>query len=324
MSPKSTVHDLPTDEELQALLAGIFASGTKSQILVTDRRQLAYASSAAIEVVTMAVEKQERTVLCKYSSRLHPEQGRNHLAIRKEARVYADILAAVDLPSARFHGWREDADRSVLVLEFLESAERLNRTTANDAPLRAAAWIGAFHRISQAWIDSEPASWLPLLDKSYLVHRANEALRAAPDGAGATWAPVVNRYIPAIEILSESDTAVMHGEFYPSNLLVTDGKVVPIDWEAAARGPGVLDLACLVDGWDAETVRACSRSYAAARWPTAGPPDDFDLTLVLARIHMHLHWLGTYSNWEAHPALIRRAEEVKSLVVMAQQLESSS
>ena len=84
---------------------------------------------------------------------------------------------------------------------------------------------------------------------------------------------------------------LIHGELYPSNVLVDPPRVCPVDWEMAAIGPGVIDLAALCGGW--ETV-------AAARLTAAyGPVDASDL--ARACLHLALQWLGWSAGWKPPP-----------------------
>ena len=68
----------------------------------------------------------------------------------------------------------------------------------------------------------------------------------------------------------------IHGEFYPSNVLVGPppgaAAICPIDWEVAAVGPGLVDLAALTTGWAApEQRRDRGRLPRAHEPPTARP-----------------------------------------------------
>ena len=65
----------------------------------------------------------------------------------------------------------------------------------------------------------------------------------------------------------------------------------PVDWESAAVGPGEIDLATLTDRCDPEVVSRCELAYRRARWPDREPPD-FAQRLDLARLYVHLRWLG--------------------------------
>ncbi|HET7509352.1 MAG TPA: hypothetical protein VFJ65_03805, partial [Solirubrobacterales bacterium] len=101
---------------------------------------------------------------------------------------------------------------------------------------------------------------------------------------------------------------VLHGEFYATNVLVAppncikfspqeidnlmqfgDGaRVAPVDWELAAAGPGLTDLAALVSGWPADDCEALVAAYAAE--PGVPPFNARDLDL--ARLQVAIQWLG--------------------------------
>ena len=89
---------------------------------------------------------------------------------------------------------------------------------------------------------------------------------------------------------------VIHGEYYPHNILFKAGRVHPVDWETAAIAPGEIDLATLGDGWSHEVNRQLQAQYERARWPK-GAPAGFQRNLELARIYMHLRWLGDRPDW---------------------------
>ena len=84
---------------------------------------------------------------------------------------------------------------------------------------------------------------------------------------------------------------VIHGEYYPQNILYRDGKIHPIDWESTAIAAGEIDLASLIEGWTEEIVRQCQIQYQQARWP-AGAPGEFDRTLCTAQLYLHFRWLS--------------------------------
>jgi thiamine kinase-like enzyme len=74
---------------------------------------------------------------------------------------------------------------------------------------------------------------------------------------------------------------VIHGELYPSNVLVAGERICPVDWEMAGSGPGIVDLAALASGFRSEETEAilaacgdadrvafdCARLPLAVRWP---------------------------------------------------------
>ena len=109
------------------------------------------------------------------------------------------------------------------------------------------------------------------------------------------------RCAPLIPRLCEEPRVFLHGEAYASNILVADdGRIVLIDWERAAVGPALLDLACLVAGWDDSTIGLLAAAYRdamdveAARSLSDG---GFMQALTACRIQQCIQWLGWAPDW---------------------------
>ena len=83
--------------------------------------------------------------------------------------------------------------------------------------------------------------------------------------------------------------ALIHHEFYPSNVLVARDRVVPVDWELAAAGPAVLDLGALACGWSGAAYEEILSAY--------GDVDPGDV--AAARLHLAVRWLGWSRGWKA-------------------------
>lgn len=92
----------------------------------------------------------------------------------------------------------------------------------------------------------------------------------------------------AISRLVRLPRTLIHGELYPSNVLIDGGRVAAVDWEMAASGPGVIDLAAVVTGWDADQREAIINAF--------GPVDARDL--AAARLVLALQWLGWAADWQ--------------------------
>ena len=71
--------------------------------------------------------------------------------------------------------------------------------------------------------------------------------------------------------LTSAPQTIIHGEYYPKNILVREGEIFPVDWESAAVAAGEIDLASLTEGWPEEDKRVCQAEYCAARWPNGAP-----------------------------------------------------
>ena len=84
---------------------------------------------------------------------------------------------------------------------------------------------------------------------------------------------------------------IVHGEYYPRNILYRDGQIFPVDWESAAVGPGEIDLATLTEAWDKETVEECHHEYLSARW-AGRTPVSFGEDLLRAELYVAFRVLG--------------------------------
>src|SRR5207302_1094009 len=135
-----------------------------------------------------------------------------------------------------------------------------------------------------------------------------------PAGLRSQLDRLADRYDRVAAHLAALAPTVIHGEFYASNILVRDGpptgppphppagpRICPVDWEMAAVGPGLLDLATLTAGdWTDEQRAAMVAAYRQAL-ADAGvplpPPADMWESLDHCRLHLAVQWLGWAENW---------------------------
>jgi aminoglycoside phosphotransferase (APT) family kinase protein len=126
---------------------------------------------------------------------------------------------------------------------------------------------------------------------------------------GVDW--LAERYDRVVEHLMALPVTIIHGEFYASNVLVQERareplRVCPVDWEMAAVGPGLMDLAALIaGGWSEEEKRALALAYRKAlmpgdSWPPA--PDAFLTALEYCRLHVAVQWLGWFGQRRPYSA----------------------
>lgn len=114
---------------------------------------------------------------------------------------------------------------------------------------------------------------------------------------------------------------MIHGEFYASNVLIAGDeaslRVAPVDWEMAARGPGLVDLVALTSGdWD-----EAERSSIVAAYGDVPDVSSFsDRQLDLARLHLAVQWLGwAPSSWV--PPEGQRHDWLGEALALAKKLE---
>ena len=236
-----------------------------------------------------------QVLFVKFESGVDHDDAGHRGGVSYEARVYEEILRPAGLVEGVFIGaLRSDQVRDTwLVLRFLEDGQRVKKV-AGPEPMRAAArWIGQLHRSFDEGTLKSSAPWMIRYDESYLRSWEQRALETLDDTTRAD--PAIARLCEAfrtegIPLLVASNTLV-HGEYYPKNVLWSEGRIVPVDWESAAIGAGEIDLAMLIDGWPDDVRDACTLAYSSTRWP-AGPVADLERRFFWARVYSTLRWLA--------------------------------
>lgn len=246
------------------------------------------------EIVTCSLEDgREFRLFCKY------EMGYNHNAhghrggVAHEASVYRELLEPMRVSVPALCGVFADneADEIWLILEYLEGNLRVKKSP--DMMGLAARWIGHFHALSQDYVQTPRTSFLKSYDIEYYVGWAQRTLQYSVHLRDRyLWLePLCERFEEVVRTLLSVPDAVIHGEYYPKNVLVRDGTIYPVDWESAAIGAGEIDLASLTEAWPEAIVRECEAQYQAARWPD-GPPYDLRRVVCAAQLYLHFRWLG--------------------------------
>jgi thiamine kinase-like enzyme len=198
---------------------------------------------------------------------------------------------------------------------------------------RAAGWLAGFHgHFASVAARAKARAAAPLLsyDEEFYRLWPRRALAFSDAWPGVVrdqiaW--VVERYEPVVERLVSMPVTVIHGEFYASNVLVQEGengvRVRPVDWEMAAIGPGLIDLAALTAGsWSDDDRRCFVRAYFEGRAPHDagwGSLEDLQDDFAYCRLHLAVQWLGWSAEWtppreHAHDWLgeaVRLAEELR-------------
>jgi aminoglycoside phosphotransferase (APT) family kinase protein len=188
------------------------------------------------------------------------------------------------------------SDQIWLILEYLDESMRVKKSDDPAAMALAARWIGEFHAASQLLLQRTATPFLKPYDAEYYLGWAQRTLQYADR---LRWrlpwlTRLCERFDKVATTLLAVTPTVIHGEYYPKNILYRDGKVHPVDWESATIAAGEIDLASLTEGWADEVAHGCKLQYQTARWPD-GSPGDFERTLCAAQIYLHFRWLGDLS-----------------------------
>ena len=300
--------ELPSAEALWIGLSAVLGvSG--DDLAVLARRQNTYSSSSLGEIVICSVRDQPHTDLfVKYETPLPPSHGHRG-GVQYEAKVHERVLEPLGMRTVRYVGSFETAGgRFAAVYEWLCASLRVSKSTDPSAMPSAAAWIGHLHRVSDARADEN--AFLLRYSREYFAGWVARTIAFAP-GADPWLEALGHEALSAFEDFDSGPTLI-HGEYYPQNILVREGRVYPVDWETAAIAPGEVDLAALTEGWDAGVTDRCVGAYVRARWKGA-PPESFRRRMDLARIYLSFRWLGDRPEWTLDARSARRYERLRRL-----------
>lgn len=283
---------------LQSLTAGL-TSVLRSQVKILDRQLNIYSATFPSEIVRCRLgDSHELQLLCKYGNdhgtSLSPITGHKG-GVPYEAAVYSRILQASRATTPTFYGAYRDGetDHTWLILKYLDNSARLQFTGEPSAAMALAArWIGRFHNAAEERLSRASMRFLTRYNTEYYLGWARcTSLAAGHLHQRFPWlTPLSRRFEDVVALLVASPPTVIHGEYYPSNVLFRGGIVYPVDWESAAVATGEIDLAALTEDWDSDIVRQCELEYQRVRWPT-GAPADFERRLCSARLYLQFRWL---------------------------------
>jgi aminoglycoside phosphotransferase (APT) family kinase protein len=220
----------------------------------------------------------------------------------RELRVYRDLLAHADLGTPRYYGslWDESRARFWLILERVDGAVVEHVDVERGAP--AAAWLARLQGHFLRHVDLGPYDFLIHHDARFFRAKADAARRDVARLAPASsprLAGVLERHERAIERMLGQPRTLVHGGYIPWHVLVDarrePARVCAVDWELAALGSTLYDLALFTDGVEAPVRERVEQAYRDAAAEHGVPvPDAPEMRRVLDcfRLHRVLDWLS--------------------------------
>jgi hypothetical protein len=311
--------------DLQAALEGVLSTyfAAPCRISALAHHAAATRSSFALEELRVSLEggaelhlvlkDLSRRGMSEETRRTKPDFLYNPL---REIRAYREILSPRNI-GAVYYGEVVDRviDRVWLLLEKVPGLELYYMGL--ETWRQTASWLATFHgqfQAERAWLASE-ADLVHYSAEFYhlWMRRARAFLHQRdphpPAAALEELDRLARRYEDVVERLLELPKTFIHGEFYASNVLVQqiEGglRVCPVDWEMAAVGPGLIDLAALIAGsWTADEKEAMAMAYFRAlpsynEWPSS--EEAFLRALDYCRLHLAVQWLGWSPEWVPPP-----------------------
>jgi hypothetical protein len=196
----------------------------------------------------------------------------------REIETYRRVLDSAALGTAKFYGSLDEQ----LYIEKVEGSE-LWQFGELEAWQRAARWLAGMHAALAAQADQEH---LIRYDRDF--YRLWLSRAEAISGDLGLVARIYDDVIARLLALPQS---LIHGDFYPSNILVAEARICAVDWELAAAGPALLDLAALTTGWAEKDEAAIAAAYGEVSREA----------LDCCRLHLAVRWLGWSDNWTPPP-----------------------
>lgn len=271
------------------------------RVALLERRPLPYRSSFAIDELELVVDGEEpvrlllkqldASALCDEAGLARPSFLRDG---SREIAIYREVLPALGDDVPALHGSFDDRPRRRcwLLLEHVDGVP-LWQLGASEAWDAAARWLARLHTAEMprsAALRRYDAPW----HRRWLARALAQAPAGVLDRVAAGHEQVLRR-------LDDWPTALVHGEFYPSNVLVSDGgeRVRIVDWEVAGIGPGISDLAALTAGWSQPDRDRLVATYHEAWQGRGGRASLAELEDALehARLLAALQWIGWSPAW---------------------------
>jgi len=311
-----TLHASGADPQLDYVLTARF--GARRRVVSVEQRPSPYRSSFVLDDIVVRFDDGSTSALIAKAIRwdaLSPEAHRAKPRFmwdqERERATYESILAPLDVGAARYCGsYESDSGVRYLLLERVAGAP-LWQFGEIEAWREAARWLARLHVRVPVDVAASSAAAVHLLryNRQFYECWMNRA-RTFQDAGNPVVASLADRHSSIADWLSDQAPAFLHGEFYPSNVLIerrgsTSFVVRPIDWEMAALGPPLIDLACLLAGrWSDQGRADVAEAYHQERAAEGGEVpsrEDYLRTLDYCLIHLSMRNLGWSRDWSPPP-----------------------
>jgi hypothetical protein len=316
--------DANTSEIISVLERGLTEHfGEQCRVGMIRRQRSEYGSSFAIEELEIKLHdgRHVAVIFKQFSEAALLDQARRtrpaflYNPVR-EICVYRDVLCRLGLGTATCYATEinRSIDRYWLFLEKVIGRE-LYQVGEFEIWQGVARWLAQLHSSGAETCDVEEDVLLHWnIDHYHRSLESAETFGRQRTNVNPAVAPVMSRvaraYQQVIAKLLELPCCFIHGEFYASNIMIGDSdgavRVCPIDWETAAVGPALIDLAALVAGkWLEHQRTALVESYWNAltrpQQKRYGGFSSFQTALVFCRLHLAMMLLGRPPEWDPPP-----------------------
>lgn len=284
-------------------------------VAILNRHPFPYHSTFPLEELAIRTgDGEERVIVFKDLSRRGPDDPVWQIKAPflhdplREIEVYRDVLqpSGVSAPGCVAVVIDPALGRHWLFLEKVEG-ELLWQIGELEVWTAAASWLADLHARFAERTRSLPLRLLVHDGDFYRcwIERARHFTRwpGASNGGGRGFDWLAARCLRVVDWLVEEPATFLHGEFYPSNVVIERRSgtvhIRPVDWEMASLGPGIVDLAALTSGaWSEGERERIATAYCEALPFELRPPADALLEgLDRCRLLLAVQWLGWSPDW---------------------------
>ncbi|MDQ3683651.1 MAG: hypothetical protein M3352_11380 [Bacteroidota bacterium] len=318
--------NVPDNELLKEHLSKVFLKDNPAltELNILYRNEAEHNGTFYAEIITCKFKDgQDIKVRCKYmTGDENNQEGRHRGGVIYEARAYEYLFQQSQLSIAHYYGHFliESTNVYGLVLQYIEGAMNLNQAPYPEGLEKASYWIGFAH----SFFENKNTHLINKYNQDYYKNWATNVLNISSGLKGShPWlCDIATFFIGNIQHLVNVDQTLVHGEYYPNNILYKNVAVYPVDWESAAFGAGEIDLASLTEGYGERDIERVVKIYTDVRWPGCHmhANNQFVQRLNVARLYFHMRWIGRYpsidgweSNAEKMSKLLKRLNNLKQL-----------
>lgn len=258
-----------------------------------SRRLSPYASSHQLEELDVELPDGTQLALVLKSEAVaeHARGAKPEFLVDpgREQRVYEELLPAVGEAAPRLYGALDGG----LLLERIDGAP-LTEIGERETWERVARQIADIHER----LPGPGAVPLVRYDPTFYGRWIERASAFAGEAVRLLEIP----HARAVGRLLALPEAVIHGELYASNVIVGGDRICVVDWETAALGPDVVDVAALTSGsWSDSERERLALAYLDARDSSGRAESEFLDDVMCARLHLAVQWLGWSASWQPPP-----------------------
>jgi hypothetical protein len=305
-------------QELERLLATHF--GATRRIRRLRRRRSRYSSSCPIlnlelefdnaEHLSLALKDLTPSSLLEEARKVRPTFLYDPL---REIEMYRSVLEPKRFGTAICYGAivQENTGPYWLFLERVVGP-LLWQVGDFEQWKNAARWLARFHTHFSTRAKQQLLAGVVLHDQAHYmqwIERAGRFARQTKSARSRRFTIGIERvakgYSRVVKYLLELPQTLIHGEFYPSNVIVrrpkTEMQICPIDWEVAGLGPRLIDLGALVSGaWEDDARKSLVTAYRdelACRTGCAPSMPELLESVDYCQLYLSVQWLGWAADW---------------------------